>query len=108
MKTGKYRKHTGKYRNKKTNGYASKHEARCAAMLKAMERAGLISDLREQVPFELVPKCGKERAVKYVADFVFVENGETIVADAKGVRTREYIIKRKLMNWRHGIPIREI
>ena len=89
-----------------------------AAALRLMERAGLISDLREQVPFELIPAQwemagGKrrcvERACKYVADFTYVDNetGETVVEDAKGFRTREYVIKRKLMLRVHGIRIRE-
>lgn len=81
--------------------------------LKLMQRAGVISDLRLQVPYELIPAQridGKvvERAVNYIADFVYTENGETIVEDAKGCRTKEYILKRKLMLWRHGIQIREV
>lgn len=49
-----------------------------------------------------------ERAVKYKADFVYKENGETVVEDTKGVKTKDYIIKRKLMLWVHGISIREV
>jgi hypothetical protein len=78
-----------------------------------MQRAGVISDLRLQVPYELIPAQridGKvvERAVNYIADFVYMENGVTIVEDAKGCRTKEYILKRKMMLWRHGIRIREV
>lgn len=75
--------------------------------LNLLLRAGLISDLRRQVRYELIPKQGKERAVFYIADFVYTEKGETVVEDVKGVRTKEYIIKRKLMLWRYGILIRE-
>jgi hypothetical protein len=51
-----------------------------------------------------------ERSVNYIADFVYVDcaTGETVVEDAKGVRTKEYIIKRKLMRWVHGIKISEV
>ncbi|MGM9680364.1 MAG: DUF1064 domain-containing protein [Eubacteriales bacterium] len=71
--------------------------------LNLLLRAGLISDLRRQVRYELIPKQGKERTVYYIADFVYAENGETVVEDVKGVRTKEYIIKRKLMLYRYGI-----
>ena len=65
-----------------------------------------------QVAFELIPaqKAGgrSERACKYVADFVYTKSGEVVVEDVKGHRTPEYIIKRKLMLWRHGIAIQEV
>lgn len=114
-----------KYHAKKTGKYDSHKEARRAIMLKSMQREGLISDLREQVSFELIPaqyaECGKdlkghpvkvllEHACRYVADFVYVDvgTGKTVVEDTKGVRTPEYIIKRKLMLAVHGIRIKEI
>ena len=55
-------------------------------------------------------KKGKliERAVSYIADFVYTdENGKTVVEDAKGFRTKDYIIKRKLLLYMHGIRIKE-
>ena len=81
--------------------------------LKLMQRAGVISDLQLQVPFELIPTQridGKvvERAVNYVADFVYKQDGLKVVEDTKGMRTKDYIIKRKLMLYVHGIRIREI
>lgn len=105
--------------------YDSKAEARRGAELEAMASAGEITDLRRQVSFELIPAqrepdtIGKrggvikgkliERAVYYVADFVYVNrDGDTIVEDVKGMRTPEYIIKRKLMLYVHGIRVREI
>lgn len=97
-----------KYRNVPTNGYASKREEKRANELKLLEKAGHISDLKEQVVFELIPKIGKERAVKYIADFQYQEKGKTIVEDVKGVRTPGYKIKRKLMLWRFGIEVKEI
>lgn len=81
--------------------------------LKLMQRAGVISDLQMQVSFELIPSQrvdGKvvERAVNYVADFVYQQNGLKVVEDTKGMRTKDYIIKRKLMLWVHGIRIVEV
>lgn len=108
----------------KSGGYDSRKEHRRANELKMRERAGLISNLREQVPYELIPaqykecnvKNGRtvriciERACRYLADFVYTDNstGQEVVEDTKGLRTKEYIIKRKLMLAVHGIRIREI
>ena len=108
---------TPKYHNVKTRGYDSAKEAERARVLHLMEKAGKIRDLREQVRFELIPaqydtctrKC-VERKVEYVADFVYVDcaTEKTVVEDVKGVKTKEYVIKRKLMRWRHGIAIKEV
>ena len=75
-----------------------------------LQRAGKIRDLSMQVEFELIPKQEGERACKYKADFVYhmADTGKMVVEDVKGKRTREYIIKRKLMLWRHGIRIVEV
>jgi hypothetical protein len=95
--------------------YDSRKEAQRAQELRLMLKAGIISNLREQVPYELIPaqknEYGKviERAVIYKADFVYDdEKGKTIVEDTKGVRTKEYIIKRKLMLYEYGIRISEV
>lgn len=81
--------------------------------LALLERAGQISDLQRQVKFELIPSQrvnGKvvERACHYVADFVYIEDGQKVVEDTKGFKTKDYIIKRKLMLHVHGIEIREV
>lgn len=103
-----------KYHAQKAGGYASRKEYRRARELRIMQRAGIISGLREQVPYELIPAQrdanGKllERACTYVADFVYTdEHGNTVVEDTKGVRTDVYRIKRKLMLQRYGIIISE-
>ena len=102
-----------KYSAKKTGGYDSKRELKRGIALRALEQAGQIFDLREQVRYDLIPKQmdGKkcaERAVYYVADFVYrLPSGETVVEDVKGMRTREYVIKRKLMRYIHNIAIKE-
>lgn len=105
-----------KYNN---NGKGSSiKERKRGAELELMQRAGIISDLQTQVPYELIPahyevvngkrKC-IERACTYKADFVYydVENKQLVVEDSKGFRTKDYIIKRKLMLYMHGIKIKE-
>lgn len=80
--------------------------------LKISEDMGYISDLQRQVAFELIPSQknskGTERAVKYIADFVYTKDGKKVVEDTKGYKTPEYIIKRKLMLFIHGIEVQEI
>ena len=106
-----------KYGNHKTTigaeTFDSRKEARRWMELRLLQRAGKISKLQRQVPFELIPsqkRDGKvvERPLRYIADFVYEENGETVVEDTKGMRTKEYIIKRKLMLWEFGIRILEV
>ena len=76
--------------------------------LKLLERAGKIQHLQRQVKYALIPKQEGERAVEYIADFVYHEDGKLVVEDVKGKKTKDYIIKRKLMLWVHGIKIKEI
>lgn len=120
-----------KYHAKKVNvngiWFASTKEGNRYKELLLLERAGHISDLRIQVPYELIPaqyetvhvftpKTHKQKTVKklverkvvYVCDFQYTKDGETIVEDAKGMRTKEYIIKRKLMLYVHGVRIQEV
>ena len=75
--------------------------------LRLLERAGRISELKRQVPFELIPKQDGERACTYVADFVYHQDGNIVVEDCKGFRTDAYKLKRKLMLWVHGIKVKE-
>ena len=106
-----------KYKNRKitVNGevFDSKKEYIRYRELALLEKAGQISDLKRQVKYELIPSQrvnGKvvERACTYVADFVYTENGKTVVEDTKGFRTKDYIIKRKLLLYVHGIQIQEV
>jgi lactam utilization protein B len=108
-----------KYGNIKHQGYDSKKEARRAAELHILEKAGIISNVQQQVKYELLPsqyavinnkkKC-IERSVCYYADFTYMKNGMLVVEDVKSpvTRTTEYIIKRKLMLYIYHIQIREI
>lgn len=107
-----------KYHNIKTKTadgivHDSRKEARRWCELKLLEKAGKITDLDRQVKFELIPKQDGERACHYVADFVYhnAEDGKKVVEDVKSEATRknkEFVIKRKLMLYIHGIKIREI
>lgn len=97
--------------------FDSAKEARVYDDLLIRLKAKEITNLRLQVPYELIPKqrltTGKtERSVKYIADFVYEENGITKVVDVKGYRRGTayavFAIKRKLMKWVHGIEVTEI
>lgn len=98
--------------------------------LTILEKAGKIKHLQLQTPFELIPtqyepsgevyqsgkkkgqpKPGKviERACTYYADFTYyTADGDFVVEDTKGLKTKEYRIKKKLMLFVHGIRIVEI
>ena len=83
--------------------FDSQKEAKRYLQLRDLEKIGKICNLQLQVPFELVKKQPewKERAVVYRADFVYIDlRGDMplkVIEDVKGMRTREYVIKRKLM-----------
>ena len=92
--------------------FDSKREFNRWCELKLLERAGAISDLKRQVKFVLIPTqkidgTVVEREVSYKADFVYTETGKTVVEDSKGYRTKEYILKRKLLLYTHGIQLKE-
>lgn len=115
-----------KYGAIRIGGHASKKEHKRALQLQEMQGQGLISELQEQVPYILIPAQYTEKAiqlktktkivqrvaempVKYIADFVYKDSdGNVVVEDTKGFRTADYIIKRKLMRYVHGISIVEI
>ncbi|EOA55604.1 hypothetical protein HMPREF1214_03727 [Bacteroides sp. HPS0048] len=114
-----------KYNNVKYKGYDSIREYNRAQELNLLQNRGIISGLLEQVKYELIPAQYKyyevqgkrkvlqkkeliERALSYRADFVYFRDGELVVEDSKGMRTKDYIIKRKLMLYMHGIKIKEV
>lgn len=89
--------------------FDSKKEASRWKELRILEVTGQIEELERQVEYELVPKTGRERAVKYRADFRYKEKGKTVVEDTKGFKTKDYVIKRKLFKWRNPeIEFREV
>lgn len=122
------RRKQSKYGNQKVRTpdgvFDSQREYARWGELRILERAGEIQELRRQVPFELIPairepdtvgprggvKRGKviEKGVVYIADFVYEDCGGMVVEDSKGHRTPDYVIKRKLMLWVHGIRVKEV
>ncbi len=93
--------------------FDSVREYRRFCELNLMQRAGVISDLKCQVKYELIPSQrvdGRvvEKACTYIADFVYKKDGQTVVEDAKGHKTEVYKIKKKLMLYVHGIRITEV
>lgn len=93
--------------------FDSKKEYKRWLELKQMQDEGTITNLQRQVSYELIPKQKLnnkvvERACTYKADFVYEYDGSLVVEDTKGFRTADYIIKRKLMLYTHGIRIREV
>ena len=106
--------------------FDSRKEAKRYNELLIRLKAGEISDLRLQVKYVLIPaqyepdtvgkrggiKKGKliERECAYWADFVYTENGKTIVEDVKSpiTRTPVYKVKKKLLLYVHGIRISEV
>ena len=126
---------TSKYKNTKYTylgiKFDSLKECRRYSELRLLEQSGKIKDLELQKAYELIPaqydestevytkglhkgepKPGRllERAVVYRADFVYTdcETGKQVVEDTKGMRTPEYILKRKMMLYIHHIKIKEI
>lgn len=99
---------TNKYGNERGKRYASKYEAEIAQKLGALESHGIITELREQVSFTLVEGNGKIRPIRYVADFVYLQDGKQHIVDAKGCKTAVYRLKRKMAALLHGIEIEEV
>lgn len=120
-----------KYHNKKVvlpdgTVFDSQKEYARWCELRLLERAGEITNLQRQVPFEVIPpytevieRYGKkgqklkdevktiEKATYYYADFTYYENGKLVVEDTKGLKVEPYPIKRKLMLQKFGIKIKE-
>lgn len=118
-----------KYGNKKIQTaegvYDSKLEYRRGLILKEAEKNGQISNLRRQVEYLLIPAQYRtetvqlktrtkevrriaERQVVYTADFVYEKDGQAVVEDCKGLRLADYVLRRKMMLYFHGIAIREV
>lgn len=107
--------------------FDSKKEFERWQQLKLLVVGGCVRRLRRQVPYELLPEqrepswTGKrgaihkgkviERSCTYIADFVYEEKrGDDwvhVVEDCKGMRTADYIIKRKLMLYMYNVRIKE-
>jgi len=125
---------TSKYHNKPTERvtttgkvlrFDSQKEARRYDELMVMQQAGTIRELKLQKQFTLqgaytTTEGVRVRAIRYQADFTYLKksfvdrDGEwmwaLVVEDVKSrpTRTREYMMKKKLMQERFGINIEEI
>ena len=123
-----------KYHNKPTERvtpsgavlrFDSQKEARRYDELATLERAGQIRDLRMQVDFTLQEaytdgEGRRVRAIRYRADFTYQKpsfidrDGETcwalVVEDVKSraTKTKQYAMKRKMMQEHFGIYIQEV
>lgn len=104
----------------------SKREMKRWLVLKDAEQSGLITDLRRQVRFELIPAIKRkeivqlktktkevekteQQAITYTADFVYTKDGKTVVEDIKpSPKTvpKEFMLKAKLFFWKYGFKIR--
>lgn len=105
-----------KYKNKKivynNIRFDSKKEYAYYIKLKMLEDSGIIQDLKRQVKYELQPsykfKDKTIRAINYIADFEYIENGIKHIIDVKGIRTEVYKIKKKLFEYKYNIEIEEV
>lgn len=85
--------------------FASRKEANRYSQLKLLEGAGEIHNLELQPKFPLVVN-GKSIGT-YIADFSYVEDGELITEDVKGVKTPVYRLKKKLVQALYNVTIHE-
>ena len=95
--------------------FDSKLEARRYDALVVLLRCGEIADLKIQPEFTLIeayttPEGERVCAMRYRADFSYIQDGKLVVEDVKSsaTRTRTYLDKRKLMREIHGIDVKEV
>ena len=97
--------------------FDSEREARRFGELRMLLRCGQIQDLRLPVNFTLqegytTADGERVRPIVYRADFTYRERTgdgwRPVVEDVKGVRTKEYNMKRKMMLEKFGVKIREV
>jgi hypothetical protein len=103
---GSMKKKANKFHNVPTivdgERFPSKHEAQRYEQLKLMRQAGEFPAIARQVRL-LLPG-----GIEYVADFVlFYPSNHYVVEDAKGHRTPEYKLKRRMMMECLGLEIIE-
>lgn len=92
--------------------FHSKKEFERYLFLQNNEKQGIIKDLERQIEYELLPACQYFKAVKYIADFRYKWNNETVIEDVKGMRKGTayslFKIKQKLMFNKYKILVKEI
>ena len=89
------------------DGYTfhSQREANRYRELRLLVRAKLIHDLRLQVPFSV--EINGRHVCAWRADFVYWQDGQEIIEDSKGYRTRLYRLKKRLIEAVYGFEIKE-
>lgn len=105
-----------KYHNKKCEykglKFDSLKERNHYIVLEHLEKTGQIKDLKRQVKYELQPSFklnGKTiRAINYIADFTYLKDGILVVVDTKGFRTKDYLLKKKMFQYKYGMDIVEV
>lgn len=108
-----------KYRNRKTVfaglTFDSAAEARRYGELMILERVGKIEKLQRQVayvlagPVKFAGSRARKPALRFIADFAYVEAGQEVVEDVKSpvsAKLAAFQIKRHLMLAVHGIDVR--
>ena len=105
-----YTKKYNKYKNNEIiiNGikFDSKKEANYYSELLLLKKGKVVKDIELQKPFVLQEgfryKGQAIRAIKYIADFeVAYADGHVEVVDTKGFKTKEYLLKRKMLLFKY-------
>jgi len=82
--------------------FDSKKEAKFYMQLKMLQKLGEVIFFLRQVPFDLPGN------IKYRCDFqVFYKDGTVSFIDVKGMKTQEYIMKKKQVESLYPIVIEE-
>lgn len=101
-----------KYNAKKTTidgiKFDSLLEGRRYQYLKLLEQSGEISGLICHPSWTIV--VNGERICKYTADFEYWDHGtsKAVIEDTKGRKTRDYVIRVKLLKAVYGITVVEV
>lgn len=121
-----------KYKNKKIEidgiKFDSTKEGKRYLVLKQALDKGEIQDLKLQVKYELIPSIKEEYIehlktkdrvktrtlqlpITYTCDFQYMKDGELIIEDVKAspkMLPKEFVLKEKLMFWKHKIRIKKV
>lgn len=87
--------------------FDSKKEGLRYLELESLLKSGLIKNLRTQIKYDFI--FNDIKITSYVADFVYfcVKKDKQVVEDVKGYKTREYLIKKKMMKAFYSVDIYE-
>ncbi len=91
--------------------FPSKREGDRWLALKLRVVLGEITELERQVSYQLAPSVkilGEKRArpaLRFTADFRYVEGGKTVVEDSKGFADTAFRMRQHLMKSVHGVDV---